>query len=356
MHDEKAKRLLLTLLLAAAALLGTLVFFRWVLPCLAPFLFAFLTAWLSEPVTELLCSRARFGRGAASALCVGVILLAVLGVGAYLASRLTAEAETFIRELPSLLSGIPAALARLEARIGRYVRESPDGVREYLDAALESLSAKATELPAELSSKALAFITRHAQNAPLGALSLAVYVIGSFFISRSYKSIRSFLARQIPQRLRPLASGVRHGLADGFSKWLRAELLLAAVVFLELLAFFLFLRFRCAALAAFFTALIDALPVLGAGLVLLPWAAVLLISGNVPRAAGLAAAFCTVTMTRSFLEPKLIGKRFGVSPAAELLAMYSGFRLAGVAGMLLFPFGLLVLKQLNDKGIVKLWK
>ena len=46
----------------------------------------------------------------------------------------------------------------------------------------------------------------------------------------------------------------------------------------------------------------------------------------------------------------------GLHPVATLLAIYIGFSCIGVAGMLLFPVGLILLKQLNDAGLVRLWK
>ena len=91
------------------------------------------------------------------------------------------------------------------------------------------------------------------------------------------------------------------------------------------------------------TALLDALPAVGAGIVLVPWALLELLRGNAALCSGLLITFGITSVVRSLLEPRLIGKRLGISPAASLAAMYLGLRLFGVAGLLLAPLPLIIL-------------
>ena len=93
------------------------------------------------------------------------------------------------------------------------------------------------------------------------------------------------------------------------------------------------------------TAVIDALPVLGAGTVLLPWAVYDLLTGNVPLALGLAITYAAVTVLRSAIQAKLLGDQLGLHPLASLAAIYAGWTLWGVMGMLLFPILAICVKQ-----------
>jgi predicted PurR-regulated permease PerM len=129
-----------------------------------------------------------------------------------------------------------------------------------------------------------------------------------------------------------------------------------ALTFAELSAAFLLLRVDYALLLALAVAVVDMLPVLGTGTVLIPWAAADLLTGAPLRAAALMVTYGVVTLVRSFAEPKLVGSQIGLPPAAALAAMYMGFRAVGVAGMVLSPVALMVVKQLNDRGYVKLWR
>ena len=104
------------------------------------------------------------------------------------------------------------------------------------------------------------------------------------------------------------------------------------------------------------TALIDALPVFGTGLVLVPWALVSLLLGETRRGLGLLVTWGLTELLRNAAQAKLLGDQIGLDPISSLLSVYVGWRVAGFGGMLLFPLGLMVLIRLNDRGVVKLWR
>lgn len=111
-----------------------------------------------------------------------------------------------------------------------------------------------------------------------------------------------------------------------------------------------------ALLAAAFTALVDALPVLGTGTVLLPWAALALLTGDGGLALGLTVLYAVGLLAHSLLEPRLLAGQVGLPPITALLAMYLGFHFMGVGGMVVLPVALLLVKQLQDDGVVSIWK
>ena len=96
--------------------------------------------------------------------------------------------------------------------------------------------------------------------------------------------------------------------------------------------------------------------IISTGTVLLPWAAVLCVAGNVPRGIALAALYAVIAVVRSVLEPKIVAAQVGLPPLVALAAMYVGFCVVGVAGMILLPLAVLVVKQLHDGGFVGLWR
>ena len=99
-----------------------------------------------------------------------------------------------------------------------------------------------------------------------------------------------------------------------------------------------------------------ALPVFGTGTVLVPWGALCLLTGNVPKGLGLLALYGVISLVRSVLEPKIMAAQVDLPPLAALAAMYVGFCAFGVAGMVLCPMALLFVKQLHDSGWLRLWK
>ena len=129
-----------------------------------------------------------------------------------------------------------------------------------------------------------------------------------------------------------------------------------AICFLELLAAFLLLGVRSAVILAAVTAVIDALPVFGTGVVLLPWALYCLLLGSSRRGLGLLVTWGLTELVRNAAQAKLLGDQIGLHPLTSLLSVYIGWRVGKVGGMLLMPLGFMALIRLNERGVVRLWK
>lgn len=110
-------------------------------------------------------------------------------------------------------------------------------------------------------------------------------------------------------------------------------------------------------LAAIGIGFVDALPILGSGTVMIPWAFIEAINGDIKLAIGILIIFAIISVVRQFLEPKIVSKQIGIHPIFTLIAMYTGFKLIGVFGLLLGPIALIVIKNvygaLIDRGVVK---
>jgi predicted PurR-regulated permease PerM len=92
-------------------------------------------------------------------------------------------------------------------------------------------------------------------------------------------------------------------------------------------------------------AIVDAFPILGVGTVLIPWALICLLRRQTVRGIGLLAVYAVVWLARSILEPKLVGKGLGLDPLVTLVAIYAGWKLWGIGGMLLAPILALTVAQ-----------
>ena len=130
---------------------------------------------------------------------------------------------------------------------------------------------------------------------------------------------------------------------DSGLSYLKAYLILLAITFGELLAAFLLLRVRFAITLALLIALLDALPVLGVGTVLIPWGAVELFTGDWKRGAILLVLWLAMTLFRQFIEPRIVGAKLGLHPLAALCAVWVGAKLLGLWGLFLAPVGAILL-------------
>ena len=356
MPVNKHLRYALYALYACAACAILWLFIRYALPWLLPFILAFAISRLIEPAVSFLVQKARFRRTAAAGLCTLIVFSALVTLTALAVGRAVIELTAFVRRLPALLQGVSDALNALGARVENFVSNAPVEIRNYLNGMIDGFVKKSAEIPAELSGKLLPLLSGAAKITPRFLVFFLTCAISVYFMSSGYADVRAFILRQIPREKHRALRDLKKDLVSTFGKWVKAELMLAGITFIEMAAAFLFMRIEFAVLLALLIAVVDALPMLGSGTILVPWAVVSLIGGDTRFAFGLVLHFAFNTILRNILEPKLVGEQIGLPPFATLLAIYIGFCAAGVLGMLLFPLGLILLKQLNDKGYIRLWK
>jgi len=195
----------------------------------------------------------------------------------------------------------------------------------------------------------LAFYLVDADRPILGSVLFAVTaILSSFMLSGELPAIRGWLRRTVRpawlEKLQTLGGHVRTTLGG----WLRAQLKLMGITFLILNAGLLLLRVRYPVLAALIITVVDALPVFGTGTILIPWALALFLQGETKTGIGLVILYGAAALSRQALEPRLVGKQVGLNPVLTLLALYTGYRLLGVGGMIVFPIAAMLFKQLWD--------
>lgn len=353
--SEQARRALRILGGFAAAAAALWLALRFLLPWLAPFLVALsLAALLETPVSAL--TRRGWRRGLAAGMLT-LLLLGLVGWGALkLGGGCLTRAAAIARELPGLVQRLAQAVSRLEERLLGMTNAVPPELRDLLDLSLESLETALSALPLQLSQGLLGLLSRAAQSGPEVLLFVVTAGLGTYFLSAAFPKSMGFLRAQVPDGIARRLMELGRDLRGSFGGLLRAQALLMGLCFLELLLSFRVLGIEDAAGLALLTALVDALPVFGTGTILLPWAAGCLLLGNSARALSLAAVWAGTNLVRSCLQAKLLGDQIGLSPIASLFAVYVGWRICGVGGMLLFPVLLSTLQQLNDRGALQLWK
>jgi predicted PurR-regulated permease PerM len=185
---------------------------------------------------------------------------------------------------------------------------------------------------------------------PDSALTVGTALISGVMISARLPRIRKWIALRFPrERLRPLLQTLRQ-MKTAVGGWLLAQLRLAGVTLMILLAGFLILRIPYGPLWAVGVALVDAFPVLGTGTVLVPWSLVCFLQGDHPQAIGLLGIYTVAFLARTVLEPRLVGGQLGLDPLMTLVALYAGYKVWGIGGMLVAPLlCVTVMELINTK-------
>ena len=352
----KHQRILIWILYAVLAAGAGFLLFRFVLPWAAPFLLALLTARLIEPLVKWLMSRLNLRRGFAASVCGLLVLALMLSLLGFAVHQLINGFGSFVQHLPEMAGQMSHSFSRLESAVYRFIIAAPVETQALINTAVESFAAMLEELPAQLSTQVLSFAASVATAFPRIFLFIITYAISVLFMSAAYPQVMAFLLRQIPAKWHQRLRNFREDLAQTLIKWCKAQMMLIAMTFAILTAAFLILGVSFGILFAALIALIDALPILGTGTVLIPWAIISMIGGDFTMGLGLLLTYAVVSVVHSVMEPRLVGNQLGLHPVATLMAMYLGFRAVGVLGMITFPFILILLKQFHDQGHLKLWK
>ena len=172
---------------------------------------------------------------------------------------------------------------------------------------------------------------------PDSVLGIGTWLLTGYMVSAKFPRLKQWLRSKLPQSWHKEYLPMLQRLKHSVSGWLLAQAKLMSITFLTLCAGFLILQISYAPLWAAVISLVDALPILGTGMVLAPWSLVCYLQGDTVRAIGLLGVYAAASLLRSILEPRLVGKQLGLDPLITLLAIYTGYRLWGFGGMILSP-------------------
>lgn len=310
---------------------------RYLMPLCFPFLLGLGLALLAEPVVSFLCRRLHFPRSVSAGVGVTAAFAAVTVLLVIACAFLVREMGILTRILPDLTQTAHSGMNLLQNWLLDIARRMPRGIRPVLEQNVQALFSGGSALLDRGFQYILGLAGSILSHVPDSALSLGTGIISAFMISAKLPRIRGWLKKRLPrQRLQPLRRTLG-SLRVALGGWLIAQLKLAAMTLLLLTAGLLILRIAYAPLWALAISFLDALPVLGTGTVLLPWALICFLKADNARAVGLLGIYAVITLTRSVLEPKLVGKQLGLDPLVTLFALYAGYRLWGIGGMLLSP-------------------
>lgn len=357
MTDPQKQRFLLHTLTLAAFVAWGVFLFRVVLPCTLPFWAGLVIAFLLKPVTAALTRLLGLHRRGAALFAVTLfylLLAALLWAAVWVAGS---GLYRLALSLPELVSqDVLPSLGHAAEELSRlWERMLPASA---LDSAAwpARLTAGAQEAAGALSARLLDWTGQAVSAVPFFLLTVLFTVLSSVFISLDYTQVACFLLRQLPPAVRAAFFECKDFLSGTLLRLARAYLVLFLLTWAQLWLGLWLLGVPQPLGAAALTALLDALPILGTGIILLPWSALSLLRGKLALAAGLLLLYGIVLLVRNLLEPRIVGKSIGLHPLITTLAMYAGLRLGGVVGLALAPCSVLLLQFLNEKGRIRLYK
>lgn len=328
-----------------------LLLFIWlagkvVLPFLFPFLLGAGLALASEPLVHLGADRLRLPRGAAAGLGVTVTLLLILGFVVFLGALIVKELSTFLQRFPEMIRQSADLLADALTGVSSRV---PEPAGSMLTASIHRFFQDSTVLSDQAVQKVPGLLTDFLGKVPGSAVWLATGILSAYFISARLPRLKTHLRENLPAVWREkLLPTLRH-LKGSLGNWLLAQGKLMLITYGIVALGLLLLRIPYAFAWAILIAAVDAIPLLGTGTVLLPWALLLLLQQEPLSAAGMLGIYLVAVVTRTVLEPRFYGRHLGLDPLIMLLFLYFGYRLWGFLGVILAPLLAATTKVLTER-------
>ncbi|MDO5544575.1 MAG: sporulation integral membrane protein YtvI [Eubacteriales bacterium] len=321
---------------------------KYLLPLLSPFLLGAGLALAAEPMVRFLSRRAHMPRAVSTAVGVSMAFCFLAMGLLMLCAFALRQLKNLAGILPDLETAAQAGLSLVQTRLLELASHAPRGIRPLLEDNVITLLADSGSLLGKLTAWLLGLAGSILTHVPDSALGLGTAILSAFLISAKLPRIKKWLLRRIPKEQLRAAQETARRMRRVLGRWLLAQCKLMSVTFIILAAGLTLLRIPRGLMWALLIALVDALPILGTGTVMVPWSVVCFLQGDTPRALGLLGIYITAALTRSMLEPKLLGKHLGLDPLVTLIALYVGYRLWGVGGMILAPLLTVAVLQLRQ--------
>lgn len=321
---------------------------KYLLPIGLPFLLGYGLARLAEPGVRFLMKKARFPRAFGAILCITALFTLVGLLLWFLGRTLFAQAETLVDRLPALLDTLKGPAGRLKERLLGLTGRLPDGAAAAAQQWLERFFGGGSVLLETASGWLLNAATAVMGMLPDLMLFLLTALLSSYLFSIELPKLGQRVRKHLPEDWLSRAGTLLRKLRHALGAYFRAELRLCLITCAVVTAGLFLLRVDSALLLGLGIAVVDVLPVFGIGTVLIPWGVVSLLLGDTAFGLKLLLLYLLAALTRSFLEPRVVGRQMGLHPLLTLAAIYSGFCLFGIFGMILLPIAIMVCKQIYD--------
>ena len=319
---------------------------------LFPFTIALFFSILTRPFTRFLQKRLKLSKKLSTIVSIVTFLLIFFGIIGWGSLKLISEIYKLSQNLNSYSEITQKLWTDSMAKVYTYLGNFPSGFTKQVNDTINSFISSGSSKLGGFIKGLISFIT----SIPTVILYICITILATFFISLDRDEIVSFLEQQLPKSWLDKVFNIKTDMFTVLGSYIKAQIILMTICFFELLVClnllsFLGLNVPYPLLMSIIICIIDALPILGAGTVLIPWAVISFALSDIKLGIALIIIYLFVLSVRQMLEPKLVSQNLGVHPLITLISMYSGFKIFGVMGFLIGPVVMIILKNVFSREL-----
>lgn len=348
MNLDKKKKFIVDFLYFVVWVIIILLLFKVARIYLLPFLIGILIAYAVQKPSRYLERKIKISREKSAAVLSVITFLIIVTLFTLLCSFVYSRLSELIECLSYYSNTIREYFEKTYDLINRFFKnwdiEFQDTIKNFYEDAISGLISKTGVL---LST----FVTSLIKKLPSIVIGCVVTVVATCYISKDYDKLLKFIKGILSQDLCKRIVDFKNIFIECFFKFVFGYFKIFIITFLELSIGFLLLNIKHFLILSIIVALLDMLPLIGTGTVLLPWAVVAFFQADNKTGFGLVIIYLIITIVRNFIEPKIIGKQIDINPLFTLLFIFIGLRLGGIIGMIVLPILLTVLFTYYRRGI-----
>lgn len=318
---------------------------KYLLPMFLPFIFAYFLSWCIKPITVFLNQRCRVNKKISTIILLGIIVsVLVIGIGSVV--------NVAMKQVRNLCSNYGKYEKKLDDitdktcnMLERYSGVDSDEIKIYVNKGIDTVS------DIGMSADTVSIVMNKSID--------TVIVIGEIFVFILTMIISSYYILNGKEKKRPshrqpiLYQDIRH-LSSRVGRvcvaYVKTQLIIMAITSIVCFIGFMLIKSNYAVLLALVVGFLDALPLIGIGIILIPCGIIYLIMGSYVKAVIIFVTFAICYLVREFLEPRLMGHQIGITPLATIMSMYVGYQVFGIIGVILGPVGYILLKTLMEES------
>ncbi len=315
----------------------------------APFIAAYLVSLLANPMADGLQKRFRLPRGISAVLVIVLTVGVIGGIAAGVIWKIVDEIRNVYEDFPIIYQNIRTTWYSISDSLSDFVVMLPENMQNAVADASEQVLNWISGLATDTGFVKTA--GNAAKKLPNIFISVIVFLISLYFMVSDSKTVANAVKKPFTDAFLQRMSYFRREIKRYVGGYVKAQLIIMCISSTILLIGLSILNIDYALVIALATGIVDALPFFGSGTVLIPWAIISFITGEIAIGIGLLIIYLSVILMRQFVEPKIVSKNIGMHPLMTLMAMYVGYRTFSIGGMILGPLALVFTVSLYRAGV-----
>ena len=312
-----------------------------------PFVVAFIISLIVEPAIRYLMKKTNLTRRLSSIIIFLIVFSIIIG-------SVTWGIISLVSESTNLLQMLNIYIDKAYTQIHDTISKMEITKISISSNVFNLMQDTSGEILFRISSWLTEFLTKLINivtSIPTITIYTVITILSLYFICTDRIYILDLMEHHMPSKwVQKIAIHIKE-ITKNLGGYLKAEVTLILVSFIISVMGLYFLKIigmnvKYPLLFALAIAFVDALPILGAGTVMIPWAIISALNGDIKLGISIIVLWIIMSIVRQILEPKIVSKKIGIHPIFTLIAMYTGFKVIGVMGMLIGPIILIILKSI----------